>query len=693
MSRTVLLTCVCAVLFLAALHSVAAADWPELPEKNAALEIPAQEWPQKPGPRTVTIAVHYPGGKLANVDGATGIFLTLHNWGGTGCAGTANPDALANRLNVVAICVDYLQSGLKASVKDPEPYDFGYLQGLDALRALWFVYDGLDSSGRSFAKRRLFAAGGSGGGNVTLMVNKLAPRTFSCVIDMCGMPKLSHDIAFNLPGGSGLNARWSRDPNSPNYLSPDAQEIRFNGHPAHLETMKSLGSSNRIIVVHGSADNTCPFPDAQEMVANMQAAGLDVVPHFLKKEDLDGKVFTSTGHALGNRTEIAIRVGGEFIQPGNERVRLTDQKNDFERKKDIRYDTVNGAYVISYENGYPIGRFEPAATDPEYRNHQDLVHYLDANGKRHSIESRETWQIRRSHILNSMQRVMGRVPPVTARIPLKVKTLSESDDGVVLRRKLSFQSDPYDRVTAWLLTPSQSTQEKRPAVLCLHQTVKAGKDEPVGLTGKPTMHYAIELAKRGFVTLSPDYPSLGEHAYEFQTNPEYVSGTMKAVWDNMRAVDLLSSLPQVDADRIGVIGHSLGGHGAMFTAAFEPRLKAIVSSCGFTRFHKDDVPSWTGPRYMPRIASDFENSADKVPFDFPEIVAAFAPRPFLAVAATHDRDFDVSGVRDSLKSAAPIYALFDATDNLSGVYPDSPHDFPDDARRQAYEFLERHLKN
>jgi dienelactone hydrolase len=220
----------------------------------------------------------------------------------------------------------------------------------------------------------------------------------------------------------------------------------------------------------------------------------------------------------------------------------------------------------------------------------------------------------------------------------------------------------------------------------------AGKDEPAGRAGSTNMRDALELARRGYITLSPDYPSLGEHRYDFAANPEYASGTMKAIWDNIRAVDLLTSLPEVDAERIGVIGHSLGGHNAMFTAVFEPRLRVIVSSCGFTNLRKDDLPSWTGPVYMPRIATEFGNDVERLPFDFTEIVASFAPRPFLAVAATDDHDFDVGGVRDVIESAAAIYRLFGKADHLQAVYPDSPHDFPADARQMAYSFLDRHLK-
>jgi len=681
--------------------------WAELPPRDDSILVPAQSWPQRLGPRAVKVLVHYPGGKLNEVNEQTGIMLTLHNWGGVDCGGTANPNALANRLNVVAVCVNYLQSGRKASIEDPLPYDFGYLQSLDALRALWFVWDGLKKAERPFDSRRIFCTGGSGGGNVTLMANKLAPRTFACVIDMCGMKKLSHDIAFNLPGGSGLDARWSRDPKSPNYLSRDDQEIRFVGHPDHLAAMKQVGATSKVIVVHGVDDPACPYPDAREMVANMQAAGLDVEPHFITKDDIDGRIFTSTGHSLGNRTEIVFRVAEKYLSPDSPQAIRRRGPSDFERRDETRYATSNGQFVISYQDGYPVGRFEPAPSPIKYEEHHDLSYYLDREGRRHEIGTEADWRKRREHILANMQLAMGRFPGATQRVSLDVKVIEEKRVGELTRRKISFQSDAFDRVTAWLLIPDvrgsrtglptrldgsgEPSYKRMPAVLCLHQTVREGKDEPVGLSGSRNMHYAVELARRGYVTLAPDYPSLGEHAYDFAANPEYASGTMKAIWDNIRAVDLLASLPEVEAQRIGVIGHSLGGHSAMFTAAFEPRLKVVVSSCGFTTLRKDDVPSWTGPRYMPRIASIYENDVDRVPFDFTEIVASFAPRPFLACAATGDRDFDVSGVRDVIQAARPIYTLLAKVDHLQAMYPEGPHDFPPAARERAYEFLGKHL--
>ena len=674
-------------------QAVRADDWPALPERNATVTLPAQEWPRKPGPRTITALIHYPGGKLENVGPETGLMLTLHNWGGTDCAGTANPDQLAARLNVVAICVNYLQSGDRATVDIPEPYDHGYLQALDALRALWFVHHELKSLDRPFAAGRIYCTGGSGGGNVSLMANKLAPRTFACIIDMCGMKKLSHAVAFGGPGSKGLSARWSRTPGSPNYLSVDEQEIRFAGHPEHLDAMRALKNTCKVVVVHGTTDLPS-FVDAVEMTGLMQTAGIDVEPRFVRPEDVDGKIFTTTGHALGNRTLIVFEVAGKYLTPEGDGRLVRQGPSDFDlRDEQVRYRTSHGTFVISYTAGYPVGRFEPEPPPVAYDEHQDLTYYRDRQGQRHAIQNPADWEIRRQQIVDNLQLVTGKLPGVTWRVPLDVKTVEEAKIGKLVRRKITFQSDPDDRVAAWLFLPEGAAEaNKRPAVLCLQQTTGAGKDEPAGLSGDPSLHYALHLAERGYVTLAPDYPSFGEHAYDFAPEHGYVSGTMKAVWDSIRAVDVLCALPEVDADRIGSIGHSLGGHNTMLTAVFEPRIKVLVSSCGFCRFHKDDVPSWTGPRYMPRIASVYGNSADKLPFDFTELVGSYAPRPFLACAPKKDGDFDYTGVEDSIRSAKAVYKLFGKEDYLQAYYPDAGHSFPADARELAYRFLDQHLQ-
>jgi dienelactone hydrolase len=340
----------------------------------------------------------------------------------------------------------------------------------------------------------------------------------------------------------------------------------------------------------------------------------------------------------------------------------------------------------------------PSTLPLPYPEHSDLSYYIDANGYPRPVLTPADWKIRRQHILAHMQSVMGPLPDRTKRVPLKMQVLEEFPAGEagkessVTRAKVEYQTEDSTKVSAYLFTPQNQT-EKRSAVLCLHQTVAIGKQEPAGLGGNPNLHYARHLARRGHVTLAPDYPSFGDYQYDF-AGQGYISGSMKAIWDNMRAIDLLETLPMVDAKRIGCIGHSLGGHNTMFTAVFDERIKALVSNCGFTRFHKyygGKLKGWTSDRYMPLINQRYDNNSNRVPFDFPEIVAAFAPRAFLASSPKGDNNFEVSGVVDSVASARPIYELLGVPDRLAANYPDCAHDFPEPVREVAYHFLEKHL--
>jgi dienelactone hydrolase len=163
----------------------------------------------------------------------------------------------------------------------------------------------------------------------------------------------------------------------------------------------------------------------------------------------------------------------------------------------------------------------------------------------------------------------------------------------------------------------------------------------------------------------------------------------------MRAVDLLESLSYVNRDKIGCIGHSLGGHNSLFTAAFEQRIKAVVTSCGFTGFHDyygGKVAGWTSDRYMPLIRTKYNLSADQLPFDFHEVLAAIAPRAIFVNAPLHDSNFDVGGVRKVMAEVGKVYTLWEVPGELRAVYPDAKHSFPDSIRKQAYDWLDERLK-
>jgi len=186
---------------------------------------------------------------------------------------------------------------------------------------------------------------------------------------------------------------------------------------------------------------------------------------------------------------------------------------------------------------------------------------------------------------------------------------------------------------------------------------------------------------------------------EPQTSPYdlgYVSTTMKGVYNHMRAVDLLQSMDEVDPERIGAIGHSLGGHNSLFLAAFDERIKVVVTSCGFNAFAQymgGDLSGWSQDKYMPRVADVYGKDPEKMPFDFSEILGAIAPRPLFINAPINDSNFEVSGVRRCVDAALPVYTkVFSVRDRLVAYYPVAEHDFPDETRFEAFQFLDSWLK-
>lgn len=348
------------------------------------------------------------------------------------------------------------------------------------------------------------------------------------------------------------------------------------------------------------------------------------------------------------------------------------------------------AAVLTLSGGLPVRADEPP---PFYPDKAKLLVVRDSAGRETAVKTPEDWAKRRSHILAGVQAVMGPLPAASKKVPLDVQVLEEVRTDKYARRKVSFAAEKGDRVTAYLFLPA-GERGRRPAVLCLHPTDRTwGKGVPAGLSGKPDRHYAVHLAERGYVTLAPDYPGSGDS----KCNPcqlGYASATMKGIWNHMRAVDLLQDLPEVDGERIGVIGHSLGGHNSLFVSAFDPRIRCTVTNCGFCSFPtymKGNLAGWSHDGYMPRLRTVYGLKPEKVPFDFPEVLAAIAPRAVLAIAPVRDDNFDVAGARACVEAARPVYELLGSKDKLAGFYPDCGHDFPDESRRTAYAWLERWL--
>lgn len=349
------------------------------------------------------------------------------------------------------------------------------------------------------------------------------------------------------------------------------------------------------------------------------------------------------------------------------------------------------------ELGGPAADQVRALPDPPYPDHSDLSVFRDDDGELQPIETVDHWQRRRQDILLGMQQATGRLPDDSELESLEVKQLGCEQEPRLKRLTLSYSVGAGGRAIAHLYLPTGASKERpRAAILALHPTSPLGKGVVAGESDRPNRAYARELARRGYVVLAPDYPSFGDDAgYNFHTDP-YTSGTMKGIVNHMRGVDVLSRRGEVDPQRIGVIGHSLGGHNAMFVGAFDRRLKAVVSSCGWTPFehyYEGNIGGWTSDRYMPRLREVYDLDPDRVPFDFSEVAAAIAPRGFFSCSPLHDSNFAVAGVKQAEPKVRRIYGLLGAEDRFVVRYPDAPHDFPPAVRSEAYEFLDRALEH
>jgi len=344
------------------------------------------------------------------------------------------------------------------------------------------------------------------------------------------------------------------------------------------------------------------------------------------------------------------------------------------------------------------------AADPLPRLPRDnLLVYRGADGKPVPVKTVEDWAKRRAQIVEGMESVMGRLPGKEKRQALDMKVEEEVDCETYVRRLISYTSEANSRVPAYLLIPKSvlDGKKKAPAVLCLHGTNNVvGHGVVVGLGDTPNRGYAMELAKRGYVTLAPNYPLLAKYQPDLKMLG-WESGTLKAVWDNMRGLDLLESLPFVDSSKgFATIGHSLGGHNSVYTAVFDDRLQAIISSCGLDSYldyyegnekNWDPEKGWCQTRYMRKLA-DYKGKLAEIPFDFHEMIGALAPRHVFIIAPKKDSNFKADSVDRVVAAAKPIFKLHGRENRLRVEHPDCTHDFPDEMREESYKLIDSVLK-
>lgn len=328
---------------------------------------------------------------------------------------------------------------------------------------------------------------------------------------------------------------------------------------------------------------------------------------------------------------------------------------------------------------------------------QNFPHLLEG------IQERKQWNDKREEIAAGWRQQLGWIPQA---VPPDYTVHSEQFEADHTRIHLSYETGYGDRAYAYLLVPGlQANPQGKlyPAMLALHPTDKDGKGDIATNEGRANRKYAMELVSRGYVVLAPDTITAGERIYSgaeaFQTAPFYTqfpesTAVGKMIHDHQQGIELLLTLPYVDAERIGAIGHSLGAYNAYFLAAVDDRIKAVVSSCGFCPFMGDPTPNRWGQRdwfsHIPKLTNDMNE--DEVPFEFHEIMALVAPRPLLNWFTQNDSIFpNWQAAAFASKDINHLYQWLGSPECYISLLGNDGHDFPEHIRLLSYTFLDRWL--
>jgi hypothetical protein len=305
------------------------------------------------------------------------------------------------------------------------------------------------------------------------------------------------------------------------------------------------------------------------------------------------------------------------------------------------------------------------------------------------IETLEAWKSRRRELREAWLKFLGPMP--LERPPVRLEMLREERLPDCIRQLVEYEGEPGQPVQGYLLRPAAPAAGKRPGILGLHQTTTKSIDEIAGVSGPDAMQIGLKLAQRGFVVFCPrcflwqDAANYTEAVQRFRRQHPDTLGMHKMLYDAMRGVDVLASLPDVDSRRIGSIGHSLGAKETLYVAAFDERVRAGVASEGGVGFK---FTNWDAPWYL---GSGINEPDFKL--NHHQLLALIAPRPFLILAGENSSPAAADGDRTwpFIEAALPVYRLYGAPARIGLLNHRQGHSLPPDAFARATQWLETYL--
>jgi len=271
----------------------------------------------------------------------------------------------------------------------------------------------------------------------------------------------------------------------------------------------------------------------------------------------------------------------------------------------------------------------------DFGNYKSVLNFRDSG----RVTTPEQWQQRRAELLNEWTTLLGKWPPLITT-PV-VETLESVQRENFTQQKIRFRWTPNEMTTGYLLIPEGTG--KRPAVL----TVFYEPETAIGLKGEHR-DFALQLVKRGFVTLSIGTTAASQAKTYSLYHPSIDNAEVQPLsmlgCAAANAWHVLAARPEVDSERIGIVGHSFGGKWAMFAGCLFDKFAAVAVSDPGIMFDTHPSVNYWEPWYLGWHARPWRKRG-VITDDNPgvglypkllqqnrnlhELQALLAPRPFL----------------------------------------------------------------
>ncbi|WP_298868218.1 alpha/beta fold hydrolase [uncultured Gimesia sp.] len=319
------------------------------------------------------------------------------------------------------------------------------------------------------------------------------------------------------------------------------------------------------------------------------------------------------------------------------------------------------------------------------------------------ISSPESWTARKKILKQRyLDLIRDRYKPVKPELEIQFHDTAIVD-GIYRRQLISYRVEEDERAHAYLGVPL-NLRGPAPAIVALHGTYASGKQRAAGLIENSDKAYLDHLCRKGYVVIAPDHFVAGhripdEGPYEttafYKKHPNWTA-VGKFTYEHSIAIDVLQSLKEVNPEKIGVLGHSLGGHGSMFLAAYDERVQAAAGNCSASFFRQNlRVDAWARDRwyiYFKHIRPELMEGK-LPPIDFHEIMSLIAPRAFLDLSGLNDGNPLTQRQRIlMLLKVMDVYEIEKAPQKFAFFVHGKGHSVAHESRELMYGWMDSNLK-